>query len=191
MYIDKVYKLSPLIVLLGLPLAPAPSTGSAALQRPILLVNRERAHRVDSRPCPIREHFSGGLSIGVPSGRFPVDVSTVQISAFFCTQTVRAPESARFPQSDTKFPRLSPRNNRMGSSPDITGDNPPVRRKAAGNHRVIASTGSVRSVSGRRRMRHPVDLRRSRHVELSRRLRSPNAGFNRSGISRNRRGNSA
>ena len=84
------------------------------------------------------------------SGYLPVDVPYRPISAFLCSQIINAPEPARFLQSHTKLPCLSTRNTRQDSSPDTAGDTPPLRRKAAGNHSVIASPGSVRSISGRR-----------------------------------------
>ena len=56
------------------------------------------------------------------------------ITAFFCSQTLSAPEPARFRGSDTKLPCILSRNLHPDHYRDITGDNPPLRRKAAGNH---------------------------------------------------------
>src|SRR5579872_4135150 len=39
--------------------------------------------------------LTGGLSTRFLSGRFPVDAYTVQISAFFCIQTISAPKLSR------------------------------------------------------------------------------------------------
>ena len=72
---------------------------------------QSRMHLDRSRPGAVR----GGLSTGAHSGRFPVDASTVQISAFLCSQTLVAPEPAGFRRSDTQFQRVLSGNNSGGS----------------------------------------------------------------------------
>ena len=70
----------------------------------------------------------GGLPTSLLAGRFPVDVSADQKAAFPRTQTLSAPEPARFHQSDTKSPCLLCRNTHPDSSPDTAGDTPPHRK---------------------------------------------------------------
>jgi len=82
------------------------------------------------RRRPHTRFFNGGLSTDLPSGRFPVDVSTVQNSAFLRSQTVSAPEPPHFRRSDTRLPCLSARSIHPDSSPDTAGDNPPHKKFA-------------------------------------------------------------
>jgi hypothetical protein len=74
----------------------------------------------------------------------------VHSAHFICSQPLRPPRPARLHRSDRQFPSLLARNNRRDSSQDTADGNPPLRRKAAGSHRVVAPPGSVRSTSGRR-----------------------------------------
>jgi hypothetical protein len=84
------------------------------------------------------------------ASRFPVDVRTVQNSAFLCRQTLSVRLPARLRRSDTQFQCLSARNNRRGSSQDIAGDNPLLRRNVPGNHYLTSLSEPLRSISGRR-----------------------------------------